>query len=736
MARKKRLMQGRLILGAFCATLSCPCAAAEVTLQQDNMKDFDGSGAFVGFGKGTSYATTWTCLDGHGYWNGDIDKISEGYDYVIGQGRVLRTPASATADTFKGDSLILRGGSMVSYSRRDCILDFKTLRVEADANISSYTGASSGQDVSDSAHSAMKIGGVFDLGSCTVTLSCGENRNTGMEVSGELKGEATARVVVSGNTKNWTPVSETCSLSRQNVLIRPRLALKGKTDGFKGQIRMGDRTRLLIGSSGVAGDGSSVELAGTDLPGDAAIIASAGAGIKPSVATLTLGKNALVEVPTDAARNAGALTVTRALTYTAPVQVAVSTMPASDAAFKIPVLTLASGAEGALNADDFTFVGTLDGAFGAFAGFAVETTDAGEKTLVASFRRVVEQVQSMTGGDGKTYPQTWDEMATFTHDGQEGHYWSDNAPIGEGKAYRATMGLRIPGKSGVLATNVFPGASLCIAKEAFVANWGFPLSASPSLSVCEIADLRMCDGTVLANWAWVGGDERIYATLAGRLTIDGTVCVRFLDNTRNGLEIASRIVGDENAKLSVEPSTDPAEGPGRSTSREYLGDVRIAGDASGFRGTVETTVSNILTVASYPGKLVAKTGAIVRTFGVTSTAEIQVGSFADGTEIEAPCDFANGTAGCLVFAKAFSAAGRLRIRPTGTPRPLKDGRVSLPLLKVPSAGEKLTAEKFVLDTAGLVRIGTRALALSITDDGTWQTVSLTAAVRGFAILIR
>ena len=125
-------------------------------------------------------------------------------------------------------------------------------------------------------------------------------------------------------------------------------------------------------------------------------------------------------------------------------------------------------------------------------------------------------------------------------------------------------------------------------------------------------------------------------------------------------------MGDENAKLSIDPSTDPAEGPGRGTSREYLGDVRIAGDASGFRGTVETTVSNILTVASYPGKLVAKTGAIVRTFGVTSTAEIQVGSFEDGTEIEAPCDFANGTAGCLVFAKEFSAAGRLRIRPTRT----------------------------------------------------------------------
>lgn len=701
-------------LGAICLSFIGVAGAAELTLQRNNMKDWDSSGNWVGYGAGSNYASSWAQLTGHGYWDG-VDTVTAGNTYVIPAKLALRM-GGEVADPFPGDQLVLKGGNslFVSYSPKD--FGPKPIRIDGtDAGFSSYTGAGAGKAIMTSDRAARYSGPILlnlpTTGS-RVIISAGQ-RHTGHVFSGKITGQGTFRMYtynLAAGDKGWGAPEDYLNIT--NVLCRDRLEVIGDTSEADIGFELDSGNRLLLGCDivrkvwvkemgEVSGDPART-------PYNGAVFGVSSDDRRPKIGDLKIGNYTSLEVPVSTvALDAGYPTITNKIEFTKVnaaeplvIKVLFRTKPfelRNGLERKLPVLKLAANAEGSIDESSFEYAGTLDYSAADFKRFETDT-DATGTTLYAIFGAlypIVRQQYAMTGGDTKIYPNSWADETSVTVGSTTYYFWNDEREIRSGYDYYSGMGLRLP-------RGEFPGESLILANgNTAVFNWGERITVDDVAKTCTIGNLLVEKNARLGIWSDSHSDYRQYAILAGKLTVNGLLEIPANENRRQGLRIKSKIAGGRGTELLVNAPTQIDESKDdRKISPEYFRpDVRLEGDCTEFFGKFTVESNAIGGVVSFPGTLTAHNGSIVRPIDASSEAAMKTGVIEDNVILEFPCDPANGMAGSFRFSDGCRIGNGCTIRPVGSFRPLPVEKFSVTLLSVPDDGvsTEIAPEMFKYD---------------------------------------
>lgn len=743
-----------LMIAAFALSVGT-LRADELTLQRDNMKDWDAQGNWVGYGTGSSYAKEWSQLSGHGYWDG-IDVMAAGNTYVVPENKHLRMGGSG-ADPFPGDLLVLKKGAhFISYSSKD--FGPKMIRIDGnDAGFVSYTGVGESKKYLTDDTAARFSGPIFlNIKSYEkVAISAGQ-RCTGMVFAGKISGTGYFKMytynldaVTGGSTRGWGAPEDYLNIT--NVLIRDRLEITGDTSDAKIDIEINPGNRLLLGSD-IAQQVWVKEMGSVDgdparTPYNGSVFGISAADRKPKIGTLKLGNYVSLEVPVSTtAFDAGYPTVTNSLQFTRKnaeedlvIKVLLRTKPyelRTGEERKLPILKLAAGAAGSIDPANFEYVGTLDKSFADFKRFET-TTDASGTTLYAVFELlypIVRQQYAMTGGDTKIYPKTWAEETSVTKDGVTYYFWDDEREIRPGNDYYADKGIRMP-------RGEFPGETLIIpAGCTGVFNWGERLSVDDIDKTCVIGNLLFEGNATLGIWADSNSDYRQYAMLGGVMRVNGLLQVPANENRRQGLRIKSKVIGGSGTEIRVNKPTqiDPTKENRKIDPEYFRPDVRLEGDCSDFHGTFTVESNALCGVVSFPGTLKALNGSLVRPISATTAAVMATGVIEGNVVLEFPCDPANGTAGSLTFTDGCTIGRNCVIRPTGVFRPLPYEKFEVTLLSVPDDGKSaaITPEMFQYDFSQGERLATSAREFSVVKEDGCARLVMTVRKRGFFVICR
>lgn len=726
--------------------------ASELTLQQNNMKDWDSRGTWIGYGKGTSYVSLWSQLSGHGYWNGD-DVVAAGNTYVVPTGNDLRMGGD-TIDPFPGDLLVLQAGAhFISYSPKD--FGPSQIRVDGnDAGFISYTGASDPRRYLTDDRAARYSGPIclnMQYDYHKIMIGAGQ-RHTGHVFSGKITGQGTIKMYtynLATGDKGWGAPEDFLNIT--NVLIRDRLEITGDTSEAKLFIEINPGNRLLLGSDiaprvwvkemgEVGGDPART-------PCNGSVFGVSTDDRKPKIGTLKLGNYVSLEVPISTrALDAGYPIVTNELAFTKVnaeedlvIRVLLRTKPyelRNGEERKLPILKLAAGAVGSIDPANFDYVGTLDGSYAEFRRFETET-DAGGTTLYAVFGQLyplVRQENAMTGGTAKIYPKTWAEETSVTVSGEAYYFWNDHREIRSGYDYYANLGIRLP-------RGEFPGECLILPDNcSAVFNWGVRLSVDEPASTCTIDNFLIEGNATLGIWADSNSDYRQYAVLSGMMKVGGLVKIPVNENRRQGLRIKSKVVGGVTTELRVTKPTQIDDGvANRKINPEYYRpDVRLEGDCTEFFGGFTVESNALCGVVSFPGTLTARNGSIVRPVDVTTSAVMKHGVIESNVILEFPCDPAKGTAGSMKFSEGCSIGPDCVIRPVGVFSALADDGFKVELLSIPDDGRStaITPDVFRYDFSQCMGISSAERVFQVVKEKGYANLVMTVRTSGLVILFR
>lgn len=509
-----------VILAAAVAAWAGAALAATVTLKQTTGKDFT-SGAFVGYGSGTAYPSSWDYYNGHGYWDSVEDLLCAGNDYVVPNGKIFRVPQKSSAiGPFPGDSLTIQaGGQLIIYNRGKAVIDWGSgtgLLIQSIQDINNYIGGAQNGKRADW-QSVFEGKVTFDV-SGTLKFNAANNVNVGFTFRGPVYSRADTAILVKG--------SYTYTDKRSEYFLAEFL---GETSGFLGTVTVSSNAVLAVGASGLANPGNAVTLESCVYPGQeehAAAIRAAAWSNACDVTSITFGANTGLEVIVDPTTGTnGTLRVTDALSVTRPVYVYFSERVTNTADYVVsrhPVLKLGAGASGTLNAEDFVFGGYVDNRLPLTDGitFSVEEDPVThEKTLYASGMVPMVTVTKTSVG-GNTSSEAYFCQVTNAAS------WSDGKlPHGDAHYYSDVNYLRFP--FATTTDYVFPGLSLTIAKGRCLTE---------IYKSFTVADLYLMDGSWLYLWGGVTP-----STLKGRLHVSpdndsGAVEFRFLHNRNLTIE--------------------------------------------------------------------------------------------------------------------------------------------------------------------------------------------------------
>ena len=738
-------MVSLLLAGEVCA--------AELTLQRNDMMDWDASGNWIGYGLGDRYASSWAQLAGHGYWDG-VDAVVAGNVYVIPTGLALRMGGDAV-DPFPGDMLVLKGSSssFVTYSSKD--FGPSLIRVDgSDARFDCYVGAGAGKAIMTSDCAARYSGPLF------LNLSAPENRvivssgqrHSGHVFSGKITGRGTFRMYtynLATGGKGWGAPEDYLNIT--NVLCRDRLEVTGDTSEADISFELNSGNRLLLGCDVVrkvwvremgeqSGDPART-------PYNGAVLGVSSDDRKPKVGELKIGNYTSLEVPVSTdALDAGYLTVTNKIEFTKVdsseplvIKVLFRTKPIelrNGLERMLPVLKLDAYAEGSIDPSSFEYAGTLDRSAADFRRFET-SVDASGTTLYAVFGQLyplVRQQYTMTGDPTKIFPNSWAEETSKTVGDVTYYFWDDEREIRSGHDYYAVKGIRLP-------RGEFPGESLIISNGVWaVFNWGERINVDDVAKTCTIGNLLVEENAGFGIWNDSTKDYRHYAVLAGNLTVNGLLQVSANENRRHGLRIKSKIVAGIGAEVRVTKPTqiDETQESHKINPEYFRPDVRLEGDCTEFFGTFTVETNAIGGVVSFPGTLKARNGSIVRPIDSGTRAVMKTGMIENNVILEFPCDPENDTSGSISFANGCQIGNGCTIRPVGDFTNLQSRKFSMTLLSVPDDGlsTELLPEMFEYDFSQAVRPSSSTWGVEVVKADGVANLVMSFGRRGLSLVFR
>ena len=526
-------------------------AADSMVMIKTNGKDFDASGNFVNYGKGTKYASSWAQLSGHGYF-ASPDELSLDYGCVIPNGKTLRTPqSSSTLGKFPGSSLTVEpGGSIIVYCYNKAALDFGDnpgLVYSSGNDFANYIGGKT--NTARSASQTYIDGKVtFDYPGVTKFTSA-NNLNVGYTFRGKVVTDAETTLCIDG--------SYTFTENRAHFFSTEFL---GDTTGIAGAIEVNSNSVLAVGQGGLA-NAKQIVVKSCIYPDQldhAGTIRASAWDTQCDISSLVLESHAAIEVPVDMESGSnGIIRVTKGVDVAGAVTVYLSNAVGSKGYGRHAVLTRATTASGVISKDDYVFGGLLDGGY-CLGEFSVGPNDDGEETLYLTIRPVVTAVLDSTSGNTAS-------TAYFCQN-TNAEAWSDHKlPHGYADYYAGVKYLRFP-----LDTNtdyVFPGNSLTIAKDC---------KFYEAYKTFTCTNLIMLSGSTCLMWNYSP------RTIYGKITVspdDPNGLVKF-DTYQNRVET---FAADMFGQGIVQFQADSGSGTPNGT-------VILKGDNSGYLGRIDVTL--------------------------------------------------------------------------------------------------------------------------------------------------
>lgn len=341
-----------------------------------------------------------------------------------------------------------------------------------------------------------------------------------------------------------TKITFSSQVSEANPAFKVKFTSPSDLSGFFGTMRVETKES---GKSPCHVLMHSVDMPGTVNVGSGAIFGALDATNVVSVGTLSLESGARLNIPASGATNA-VIRVTDAFTSAGAVQIDLSAMPLP-ASGRTPLLALAPGCVGTIDADDFT-INASDAATAVLPRNAALVAENG--TLYFSCSPVVTMTKKESD-DMECQPKVYLASAVTN-----AIYWSDSLAVHGGADYLlpSGMAMRTPFDTG---SYTFPGLSLALAGGATMTHKTKNLT---------ITNLVLCGGSQINLMKPRHGNEveTFYDMTLGGGTIrtcsgnDITVYGFFQPPVKSvpaikGYTIASEIAGDGNIVFKANGSS-------------------------------------------------------------------------------------------------------------------------------------------------------------------------------------